>query len=106
MHLIQDDTRLHHSSFLACKLREPLKRFFQQIFQFYNMQKYIGNEILIIDSDRTRDTSWTLTLNQASLKYGFGGFGTIFGGLKLSTVTTIIQFQTSKNRPKSPKSIL
>ena len=63
MHLIQDDTRLHHSSFLACKLREPLKRFFQQIFQFYNMQKYIGNEILIIDSDRTRDTS--LALNQA-----------------------------------------
>ena len=30
------------------------------------MQKYIGNEILIIDSDRTRDTSWTLALNQAN----------------------------------------
>ena len=60
-----------------------------------------------------RKTSYSDELNR--LKYSFGGFGTIFGGLKLSTSKTTMvphygrqdrMFQTSKNRPKPPKPYL
>ena len=61
---------------------------------------------------------WTgnnLFLTKNSLKYDLGGLGTIFGVLKISTSKNTMvlhyggrdrKFQNSKNRPKSPKTIL